>query len=160
MFPQVRLQRGMALHEFFVIYQRGILAELLGRFAVSIQELIEARQLLALNVAIPIAIVFMAVETGLLTHECVRIVLDLLAHGRMILQISLQGRMLLHIVIVIDERRIFAKLIGEFGMAVQELVEVRAFLAGSVVALKSRSILSGRRLRDYGRAKAQETRQS
>src|ERR1700733_6330746 len=164
MFPQVRLQRGMVLYEFFVIYQRGILAKLLGRFAVSIQELIEARQLLAVDVAIVIAItitiVCVTVETRFLTHEGVRIVLDLLTHGRMILQISLQGRMLLHIVIVVDERRIFAQLIGEFGMAVQELVEVREFLAGSVVALKSWSILSGRRLRDYGRAKAQEPGQS
>src|SRR5580700_8104469 len=168
MFPQIRLQRGMVPQEFFVIHQRRILAKLLGRFAVRVQELIEARHLLAVDVAITItitisiaiAIVFMAVEAGFLTHEGVRIVLDLLAHGRMILQISLQGRMLLHIVIVIDERRIFAQLIGEFGMAVQELVQVREFLAGSVVALKSWSILSGRRLRDYGRAKAQETGQS
>src|SRR3984885_15307873 len=88
MFPQVRLQRVMVLHEFFVIYQRGILAELLGRFAVSIQELIEARQLLAVDVAVTITILLMAVETGFLTHEGVRIVLNLLAHSRMILQIS------------------------------------------------------------------------
>ncbi len=68
--------------------------------------------------------------------------------------------MLLDEVIVVDERRIFAKLVGEFGMAVQELIEVREFLAGSVVALKSWTILGGRGLRICGRAKAQKTRES
>jgi hypothetical protein len=45
-------------------------------------------------------------------------------------------------------------------MAVQEAIKVREFLAGSVIALKSWSILSGRGLRVYGCAEAQETRQS
>ena len=160
MFPQIGLQCGMVLHEFFIIDERRIFAELLGRFTVSVQELIEARQFLAVDVAITITIVLTAIVTGFLTHEGVRITLDLLLHSRMILQISLQSRMLIHIIIVIDERRIFAKLVGQFGMAVQELIEVREFLASSVVALKSWSILSGRGLRDYGRAKAQKTRQS
>jgi hypothetical protein len=68
--------------------------------------------------------------------------------------------MVLQKIFVIYERGIFANLPGGFGMAVQELIEVRQFLASSVVALESWFILSGRRLRVYGRAKAQKTRQS
>jgi hypothetical protein len=135
-----------------------ILAKLLGRFAVSVQELIEARQFLAVDATI--AIIVTVLVTSFLAQEGVRISLDLLAHGRMILQISLQGRMVLQKILVIYQRGIFANLVGGFGMAVQELIEIGEFLAGSVVALKSWSILSGRGLRVNGRAEAQKTRQS
>ena len=68
--------------------------------------------------------------------------------------------MAVHEIIVIYQRGIFANVACDFGMAVQEAIEVREFLAGSVVALKSWSILSGRGLRVYGRTEAQKTRQS
>jgi len=45
-------------------------------------------------------------------------------------------------------------------MAVQELIEIRKLLAGSVVVLKSWIILGGRGLCGHGRAKAQKTRKS
>jgi len=160
MLPQIRLQRGMVMHEFLVIHQRRILAKLLCDLTVSVQELIEVRQFLAVDVAITVAIVLTPIVARFLTHEGVRISLDLLAHRRMILQISLQGGMAVHEIIVIYQRGIFANIACDFGMAVQEAIKVRKFLAGSVVALKSWSILSGRGLRVYGCAKAQETRQS
>jgi hypothetical protein len=61
----------------------------------------------------------------------------------MVLQISLEGRMVLRKFLVIYERRIFAKLLGNFAVAVQELIEIRQFLARSVVVL-NRPILGGR----------------
>src|SRR5271170_2400387 len=160
MLPQIRLQRRMVAHEFWVINQRRILAKLLGSFAVSVQELIEVRQFLTIDVAIAVAIVLTPIVARFLTHERVRIRFDLFAYRRMILQISLQGRMAVHKIIVIYQRGILADVAGDFGMAVQELIEVRELLAGSVVALKGWSILSGRGLRVYGCAEAQETRQS
>src|SRR5580658_1021502 len=158
MLPQITLQRGMVLDEFLVIDQRWVFAKLFGGFAVRVQELIEARQLLAFDVAI--AIIVTVLVTSFLAHEGVRISLDLLANSRMILQISLQGGMMLQKILVIYQRGIFANLVGGFGMAVQELIEVREFLAGSVVALKNWSILSRRGLRVNGRAEAQKTGQS
>src|SRR5580692_10232304 len=68
---QIRLQRWMVVHEFFVIYERRILAELLGCFAVAIQKLIEVRQFLAVDVAI--AIVLTAIIPSLLMHEGIRV---------------------------------------------------------------------------------------
>jgi len=44
----------MALHKFLSIEQRGILANLLGNFAMSIQEPVEIRKLSALAVGIAI----------------------------------------------------------------------------------------------------------
>src|SRR5277367_1955939 len=158
MLPQITLQCGMVTHEFLVIHQRGVFAKLFGGLAVRVQELIEARQLLTVDVAI--AIVFTPIVARFLTHEGVRLSLDLLAYRRMILQISLQSRMAIHKILVIYQRGIFANVARDFGMAVQEAIEVRKFLAGSVVALKSWSILSGRGLRVNGRAEAQKTRQS
>src|ERR1700722_1383151 len=73
MIPQIRLQRGMVAHEFLVIDQRRILAKLLGGFAMAIQELIEARELLAVDIAA--AIVLTAIVTSFLVHEGVRILL-------------------------------------------------------------------------------------
>ena len=94
-----------------------------------------------------------AVEAALLPHESVRIFLDFC---RMVLQISLQGRMVLHKFLVIYERRIFAKLLGNFAVAVQELIEIRQFLAGSVVVL-NRPILGGRGLPTGGLSKAEKS---
>src|SRR5271155_4431298 len=148
----------MVLHEFWLVHQRRILAKLLSCFAVGVQELIEARQFLAVHVTIAAAIPPPPVVTRFLTHEAVRISLDLLANRWMILQISLQRRMPVHKIIVIYQRRVFANVAGDFGMAVQELIEVCEFLAGSVVALESWSILSRRGLRVYGCAEAQKTR--
>src|SRR5215469_7956151 len=50
----------------------------------------------------------------------------------MVFQIGLQGRMVLDEVAVIDERRISAKLFGDFWMAVEEVIEIRQFLAVTV----------------------------
>src|SRR5580658_6727970 len=150
----------MVMHEFLVVHQRRILAKLLGGLAVSVQELIEVRQFLAAHVAIAVAIVLTPIVARFLTHEGVRIGFNLFAYRRMILQISLQSRMAVHKIFVIYQRGIFANIVRDFGMAVQEAIKVREFLAGCVVALKSRSILSGRGLRVYGCAEAQETRQS
>ena len=126
---QISLQRRMVLRKFLVIYERRIFAKLLGRFAMVIQKLIEIRELLSggITVAsdIAIAIVLAAVEAVLLPHESVRIFLDFLANCRMVLQISLQRSMVLHKFLVIYKRRIFAKLLGNFAVAVQELIEIR-----------------------------------
>src|ERR1700722_1918307 len=161
MLLQIGLQLGMVLHVFVVIYEGWILAKLLGSFAVRVQKLIEACKLLAVDVAVPVsvAIILTAIVTRFLPHKGIRIFLYLLANLRMLLQVVLERRMLLHEVIVVHKRRIFAKLSGEFGMAIQELIEARQFLAGRVVVLNVWSIPSGHGLRVCGCAKPEKSRE-
>src|SRR5580658_2882407 len=120
MVPQIGLQCGMVLHEFLVIHQRRILAQLLGGFAVSVQELIEARQFFAVGA---IAIVLAVIVAIFLPHEGVRIFLYLLANCRMLLQIGLKLRMVSDVFLVIHEGRIFAKLLGSFAVTHRETAE-------------------------------------
>ena len=84
----------MVLHKFPFIQQRRIFTNLFGYFAMSIQEPIEIRQVLAVGVAIvsgriTITQVRIAVVAIFLAHERVRILPQLVANSRMILQISL-----------------------------------------------------------------------
>src|SRR5580693_6071991 len=126
MVPQIGLQCGMVLHEFLVIHQRRILAQLLGGFAVSVQELIEARQFFAVGA---IAIVLAVIVAIFLPREGVRIFLYLLANCRMLLQIGLKLGMVPDVFLVIHEGRIFAELLGSFTVTIQELIETRELLA-------------------------------
>jgi len=100
-FLQISLQRWMVLHEFVVIHQRRILANLLGDFAVLIEELIKICQFPARRTAIPIEIriliaygilvavpsniVYMPLVESFPLHEGVRICLYFLLNSRMIL---------------------------------------------------------------------------
>src|SRR5258708_29040951 len=76
----------------------------------------------------------------------------------MVLQKLLQFRMLFDEVLVIDQRRILAELLGNFRMAVQELVHFCHLSAGRVVVtlilrrhwLRRHRLLAPRRRRLFG----------
>ena len=71
----------------------------------------------------------------LLMHERIGIVSEFFAHTRMLLQVLLQVRVILHEALIADERRILAKLLGDFRMAIQKLVGALDFplMRGDVV---------------------------
>src|ERR1700675_5167780 len=68
-----------------------------------------------------------------LSHEGVRVLFELLADSRVILQKLPQLRMLFDELLVIDQRRILAELLGNFRMAIQEPVHLCQFSTGRVV---------------------------
>src|SRR5437879_608332 len=131
MLLQIGLQVRILAEEFLIVHQRWIFAKLFGSFAMVIEKLIEARQLaaggvpvarhvvtIALNVAIVVAGVFTPIITVFLMHETVWVFSDLLAHSRMILQVSLQVWILAEEFLIVHQRRVLAKLFGGFAMAV------------------------------------------
>src|SRR5207344_2063368 len=67
MLLQVHLQVRMALHELLVVYKGRVLAELFGSFTMTIEKLIEVGQFPAS--CVPIATIFLPIETILFPHE-------------------------------------------------------------------------------------------
>ena len=100
MVVQEGFQFRVVLQVIAIIDQRRILAQLVGDIAVAVQELIEARQLFAVNVSA--SLVFAPVEALFRVHERVRMQLDLFAHSGMILQKALQLGMLLQVILIVD----------------------------------------------------------
>src|SRR5260370_38753053 len=107
----------------------------------AVEKLIEARQLLATDVVF--ACVFAAVIAIFLPHEIVWVFFDLFAYARMVLQKGLQFRMRLHVFLIVHERRIVTKLLGNFLVVVQKLIKARQFLACNVAAWRSSALLRG-----------------
>src|ERR1700681_3577854 len=68
-----------------------------------------------------------------LSHEGVRVLSELFADSGVILQKLPQLRMLFDELLVIDQRRILAELLGNFRMAIQEPVHLCQFSTGRVV---------------------------
>src|SRR5882762_5219575 len=58
-----------------------------------------------------------------LLHECIRVLRQLLTHALMILEIGLQRRMVVYELRVFRQRRIAAKLFGDFPVFVKKLIE-------------------------------------
>ena len=52
----------------------------------------------------------------------------------MILQIGLQLGMTLHICFIVDQLRIFPKLLSDFAMAIEEAIEAHALVTHAVLA--------------------------
>src|SRR5258708_2752370 len=82
---------------------------------------------------VTILVAFVPFVAIFLPHKGSRVLLELFADSRMVLQKLLQFRMLFDEVLVIDQRRILAELLGNFRMAVQELVHFCHLSAGRVV---------------------------
>src|ERR1700740_3791046 len=133
---QVLLKFRMIFQVLLVLRQGGILGEALRNLRMAAEEFTKVRSLAVIAVASPAAftIVVMGI-TGFLLHEGVWILLQLLANFGMVLQVSLQGRMVLYELLVIHQRRVFAKLLGRFAVSVQELIEARQFLAIDAIAI-------------------------
>ncbi len=117
MILEVGLQLGMTLHVRFIVDQLRILPDLIGDFAMAIEELIEVDALLAH------AFVFAAIITGFLMHERFWIFFQLLANRRVLLHEALQGRVIFGEFIVIYERGILSDLFGNLAVRVKELIK-------------------------------------
>lgn len=68
-------------------------------------------------------------------REVIRIASDLVANIGVVLEISLQRRMLVHKLVIVQKRRIAANLFGNFAMAVEEMIEIRDFISVAVITI-------------------------
>src|ERR1700722_363258 len=87
--------------------------------------------------AVAAAAILLTVIAVFVPHESIRMVLKLLADLRMILQVGVKRRMIFRKFTVVYERRGFAKLLGNFAVTVEELIEARHFPTSNVVASAS-----------------------
>src|SRR5579864_2883928 len=122
---QIGLQFRMTLHELGVIHERRILMKLLGGFAMTVQEAVEACQFAVCSVAT--AAVLSSIVAVFRLHESVWIIADLVANFGMSLQVSLQSGMVLQKFAVIEQRRILVNLFADFAVPVEELIETCQF---------------------------------
>ncbi len=105
----------MRFQELRIVRQGGVFAQLLGDFRMGLQESIEFHHLRPISIA---------AESVLLPHESIGIVRELLPNFRAILQKHLEFRMAVQKLGIVSQRRIAAKLLGDFLMAIQELIEL------------------------------------
>jgi hypothetical protein len=165
----------MVLNKRLIVHERRVLANLLGYFTVSIEESVKIREVSLLSIASAIGIastirvatatsiasaISMAIlSTGIAiaqvpvatvaifqSHERVGVLADLLFHTRVILKIRIELRMILQELRGVDEGRRFAKLVGNFVVAVKKLIESGHVSVHDVIALDSLPVLRGRRL--------------
>src|SRR5579872_980632 len=155
---QVGLQRRMLLHKVLVVYERGVLAKLLGDFAMVVHELVKLRQFFGRCIAV--APVVSTIEAIHFLHGRDGVLRYLLPNSRLILHERLQLRMLLHKVPVVYQCGVLVKLLGNFAMAVQELIELRQLHESCVADLCGFTGLSRRGLRMRGSAKTERKCQS
>src|ERR1700722_2270639 len=74
---------------------------------------------------IAVAAIADMIKSVLLPHERIRILSDLVANSRIVLEKILQRRMVLHEFSSIQQRGILANLFGDFAMFIQEAIELR-----------------------------------
>jgi hypothetical protein len=124
----------------------------------AVEKLIEPRQLLTTDVVV--SCVFSAIIAIFLPHEIIGVFFDLFAYGGMVLQKGLQFWSRVHVVAIVYERRIAAKLFGDFLVTVQKLVKARQFLARNVAVWRSSALLrrGGRGLSINARSDPQQRR--
>src|SRR5579864_2174085 len=98
---EVVLQLRMALHVLLVLYQAGILGELLVDAGMAAEEFSEVTvRFVARAATRPI---FVLIVTGFLLHERIRILLYCGAYARVLLQVGLQRGMVFQELIVVYE---------------------------------------------------------
>src|SRR5258708_8704376 len=90
MLRQELLQVGMVIHKLLVVYERRILTQLLSYVGMAVHEPIHLRQFPTRHVAIAAGLIFAPVKALFLPDEPVRILTQLFAYFRMLLQILLQ----------------------------------------------------------------------
>jgi len=117
-----------------------------------------AVEIAILPTGITIAQVRVAAVEIFQSHERAGLLADLLFHTRVILKIRIELRMALQELRVVDQGRRFAKLVGNFAMAIEKLIKSRQVPARDVIALDSLPILRGRGLRVHGTRDTQERR--
>src|SRR6266481_1943042 len=139
MLLQKSLQCWMVLHELLILYKRWIATKLLGDFPMAVEKLIEPGQFF--TPVVVFARLLSAVIAIFLPHEIVRVFFYLFANAGMILQKGLQFRMPLHVIPIVHERWIVAKLLSNFLVIVQKLIKARQFLTCNVAVLRSLALL-------------------
>src|SRR5579863_3754754 len=98
------------------------------------KKLVEACQSVSVTtvvVAIVVAILAL-IKTILLPHEAVGVLSDFVTNFRMLLQIILQRGMSRQELLVVEERWILAHLLGDFGMAIEEVIHARQLPSSSI----------------------------
>src|SRR6266849_4792236 len=128
---QKLLKLGMICLEFLAVGQPGIVGKLLRESRMTAEEFTEVIHIPARRLVI--AVVLDPVEVLFLPHETVWVLGNLLAYCRMLLHILLQRGMLLDKFLVLYQRGISAKLLGDFRMAVHEAIKARQLTTSRVV---------------------------
>ncbi len=92
---KVRFEGRMVPQEISIVQQGRIFANLFGNFTMTIEEPVETRHVsaVAISASVTIAHVRIAVVCIFLPHEGVRVLPYLVANSRVVLEVSLQGRM-------------------------------------------------------------------
>src|SRR5580692_10174078 len=86
-----------------------------------------------MGIAITIVVIVSSISVVIGTSESVRILSHCVPKFRMILQISLQLGMPLHVRFIVDQLRILTKLLGDFPMAVEELIKVNPLFVHALI---------------------------
>jgi len=85
------------------------------------------------GIAITVIVIVPSISVVIGTGESVRILSHSVPKFRMILQVGLELGMTLHVVLIVDQLRILAKLLGNFAMAIEELIEVNALFVHALI---------------------------
>ncbi len=151
---EVVLKFGMILEVFWALNQGGILGELRSNIGMRAEKFSEVALRIVIPVSVTIAVIAIAaitieivatvrsifppIVTIFVPHEGVRILLQLLANFGMVLQIGLQGRVVLQELLIVGERRIFAELFGSFPVRIEELIKTGKLATLAVAILVAR----------------------
>jgi hypothetical protein len=85
------------------------------------------------GISIAVIVIVPSISVVIGTSEGVRILSHSVPKFRMILQVGLELGMTLHVVLIVDQLRILAKLLGNFAMAIEELIEVNALFVHALI---------------------------
>lgn len=112
---EVFVQFGVILNVLLVLHDVGVLVHILRYAVVLVQKLSEIGRVLTTRVVLA---VFDTVKALFVLHEGNRVRLYLLADCRVLLQEAFERRMALDELLVIEQRRILAELLGDFLVTV------------------------------------------
>ena len=144
---EVGVEIGAILDEFTVLHGGRIAIEIPSNVAVVAEETAEIGHAVMHRVAV--IMIFRGVEAIFLMHEGIGILPQVLADARIVVQECVECRVVLNELPVIDERGIFADLLGDFPVVVKETVEVSQLpailVAVGLPAIRSARIDAGSR---------------
>src|SRR5258708_38534124 len=112
------VEGGMVIHKLLVVYERRVLTQLLSYLGMAAHEPIHVRQFPTRHVAIAAGLIFAPVKALFLPDEPVRILTQLFAYFRMLLQILLQVTVPFNKFLIVYERGLFANLLRKLWMPV------------------------------------------
>src|SRR5262249_29586678 len=95
----------------------------------------------AREIAATVAVVFSPVKAVFRTHEGVRILAELVADTRIVSQEILQSGVVFEKLLIVNELRILANLLGNFTMVVQEFIEIAQLRAARIIFLRTPHVI-------------------